>query len=266
MSESVDVFSDNKSFIRLVDWVGDELAIVNAARVSFHNESTWIETSGESHFSSDNPNDAKIWEGSGEKVLNSRDKGLLNFLLKNRHGSPFEHGFMAQFHIRLPIFVMREWVRHRIGHSINEESGRYVELRPDFYIPQKLRQQTGKPGNYTFTDWVPSAPEDEFAKFDLEKFLIEAIEESSVQAFDTYKYLLNKGVAKEQARIVLPLNLYTEIRWTCNARSLMNFLSLRNSPDAMYEIRRYAEEIEKIFAQHMPNVHSSFVNNNRIAP
>lgn len=237
-NEKIDVFGDNKSFIRLLETAGSELSIINAAKVSFGKEVSTVDESG---------------------------KGLINFLLKNKHGSPFEHNFFA-FHIKAPLFVIREWQRHRIGFSYNEISGRYSELSPDFYIPQKLRQQTGKPGNYTFTDWVPSAPEDEFAKFDLEKFLIKAIEESSVQAFDTYKYLLNKGVAKEQARIVLPLNLYTEIRWTCNARSLMNFLSLRNSPDAMYEIRRYAEEIEKIFAQHMPNVHRSFVDNGRVAP
>jgi thymidylate synthase (FAD) len=246
--DSYDVLGDGKSFLRLVNWVGDELSIVNAARVSFHNESKLeiqSEKAEENEF-------AAWWD------LSDRDKGLINFLLKNKHGSPFEQGFMAQFHIRLPIFVMREWVRHRIGFSINEESGRYVEMRPDFYIPKRARSQHGKPGAYTF--------EHEDEDSELSKSVSYAIEQASSESFASYKNLLHWGVAKEQARLVLPLNLYTECRWTCNARSLMNFLQLRNSPNAMYEIRAYAECLDAVFSIHMPNVHKSFIENGSVAP
>lgn len=239
MDTKIDVFGDGKSFVRLVDWIGDELAIVNAARVSFHNESKWEYDVGENY-----------------RSLDKKDRGLINFLLKNKHGSPFEQGFMAQFHIRLPIFVMREWVRHRVGFSINEESGRYVEMRPDFYIPERGRTQTGKPGAYKFE------PLTEFQS----QIVKEKMTMASYDAYNLYKEFIESGVAKEQARIILPLNLYTEIRWTCNARSLMNFLQLRNSEHAMYEIASYAMVLEDFFAKHMPTVHTAFVNNRRVAP
>lgn len=215
-------------FVKLVDWVGTEVDIVNAARVSFHKEVSELEEA---------------------------DEGLLRFLLKNRHGTPFEQGFQSIWHIRLPIFVMREWVRHRIGHSINEESGRYVELRPDFYVPDCIRQQTGKPGGYTFE---PLEREKAHAQF--------IFSEANESAYAKYVELIDRGVAREQARIVLPTSIYTEMRWTANARSLMHFLGLRNSQDAMYEIRQYAKAIEDIFAIRMPITHREFVGNNRIAP
>ena len=151
---------------------------------------------------------------------------------------------------------MREWVRHRVGFSVNEESGRYVELRPDFYIHDVGRTQTGKPGAYKFEETSEKVT----------AFMKDWVQYQSEEAYACYKELMEIGIAKEQARIVLPLNLYTEIRWTCNARSLMNFLALRNSEHAMYEIREYASVIESIFAQHMPTVHKAFVENERIAP
>lgn len=245
--DKINVLGDEHSFIRLVDWVGDELSIVNAARVSFHNESEWQWDWGES---------VADQNGTGP-YLNPRDKGLLNFLLKNKHGSPFEQGFMAQFHIRLPIFVMREWVRHRVGFSINEESGRYVEMRPDFFIPDHIRTQHGKPGDYWYEVSDDETLKDEF---------IGRLQAQSQDAYNQYKWALEQGIAKEQARLFLPLNLYTECRWTCNARSLMNFLALRNAKNAMEEIRLYAEALEDIFSQHMPNVYQSFVENGRVAP
>lgn len=251
--KSIDVFKDGKSFIRLVDWCGDELAIVNAARVSFHNESEYeIETEEIWFDSKSEPEEIEV-----SKRLSKSDSGLINFLLRNKHGSPFEQGFMAQFHIRLPIFVMREWVRHRVGFSVNEESGRYVQLRPDFYYPLFLRKQVGKPGSYRFEPITHRAVVDWF-----EKLLVE----ESESAYSNYEQAIEHGIAKEQARIFLPLNLYTEIRWTCNARSLMNFLSLRNSDQAMYEIREYAKVLEKIFSQYMPTVAKSFIDNDRVAP
>ena len=159
----------------------------------------------------------------------------------------------------MPIFVMREWVRHRIGFSVNEESGRYVQMRPDFYIPrlEDVRGQVGKPGNYTF-ERVSMETASEFC---------ELLDDHSALCYERYLYTIEElGVAKELARLFLPLNLYTEIRWTANARSLMNFLSLRNSPDAMREIRAYAYEMEGLFATAMPNVHQYFVEAGRVAP
>ena len=477
-------------FVRLVDWVGDELSVVNAARVSLHK--------------------ASEYEADGS--LGEKDKGLIRFLLKNKHGTPFEQGFMAQFNIRVPIFVMREWIRHRVGfclsgdtevwcetiapksgrtvrkrkikdlyenwhngvqdnlgrtrllpscrnlsmrvlneetqlfelgtmidivksgskplleiktvsghtlncskdhrilakrgwvtageldletdeiavvgkrnknkrtisnhlrsaigswtvqqrerlihptdwcyicerdfsrndlvldhivpvmadlskalddknlapaciechrektndeqsvereivagskyvplasirqragteptydivmddpwhnfvangivvhNSYNEESGRYVELRPDFFIPEEVRTQQGKPGNYHFERIEDRGVEEWFKGM---------LKYHSEKGYDLYKEALEYGIAKEQARLFLGLNLYTEFLWTCNARSLMNFLALRNDPPAMQEIRTYAGAIEKIFAEKMPVTHAAFEDAGRVAP
>jgi thymidylate synthase (FAD) len=230
MTEDAQVIFEPHGFVELTKWIGSELDIVNAARVSFAKESL--------EFSND-------------------DARLINYLLKNKHGSPFEQGFYSMWHIRLPVFVMREWIRHRIGFSVNEESGRYVEMRGDFFEPDHLRVQKGRPGAYTFE--TIEDPE-MYAEY------LDDLAEANQAAWNFYKKWLRRGVAKEQARISLPLNLYTEIRWTANSRSLMNFLALRNSPGAMYEIRRYAEAIEGIFARHLPTTHRAFVAAGRVAP
>ena len=222
-------------FVRLVDWMGDEISICNAARVSFHKET-----------------DSNI-DGS----LRDEDAGLLKYLLKNKHGTPFEQGFLAQFHIRVPIFVMREWIRHRVGFSYNEESGRYVEMRPDFYIPDEARTQVGKPGAYTFERHPDRGVEEWFKG---------ALKYHSEKGYDLYQEALNYGIAKEQARLFLGLNLYTEFRWTCNSRSLMNFLALRAHKEAAGEIQTYAGAIEEIFSQKMPTIHAAFEEAGRVAP
>ena len=227
--ETTEVFPPH-GFVKLDAWMGTEVSVVNAARVSFHKEIDELE---------------------------SADQALINFLVKNRHGTPFEQGFQSTWHIRMPIFVMREWARHRIGHSINEESGRYVELRQDFYVPDFVRKQEGKPGSYQFAEH-----ESEHVREETKRLIIE----QSEQAYEKYAEMIAMGVAKEQARIVLPLNLYTEIRWTANARSLMHFIGLRNEPNAMFEIREYAKKMECIFAKHMPYTHQAFVSNGRVAP
>jgi thymidylate synthase (FAD) len=239
--KQIDYLHDGISSIELVGVRGTELDIVNAARVSFHNESMWKHTD----------------TSKSGGVLNDRDKGLINFLMREKHGTPFEMGFQATFRIRMPIFVAREHVRHRIGHSINEESGRYVEMRPDFYIPKRVREQEGKPGAYTFVD-----TEDD----DLEYAFKRDLTQRSKAAYNLYKGYLDAGVAKEQARMFLPLNLYTEMLWTCNARSLMNYLSLRAHKDAQLEIRKLAYAIEDIFKEYMPNTWESFEKNGREAP
>jgi thymidylate synthase (FAD) len=257
--DGVDVFGDGTGFVRLVNHVGSELDVVNAARVSFHKEAEWkacpYDTDGDGDCGR---HQCPYCGGDGsQQSLSDSDRGLLKFLLKNRHGTPFEQGFMSQWHIRAPIFVFREWHRHRIGISINEESGRYVELRKDFFSPDHLRVQTGRPGHYTY---VPLEDWDVY-----EEFLDDLCLTNELQ-WEMYQKWLDRGIAKEQVRMFLGLNIYSEMRWTANARSLLNFFSLRSAENAQYEIRQYSLAMEKIFAQHMPTVHEAFIKAGRIAP
>lgn len=256
---------DPHGFVRLVDWCCDEISVIDAARVSLHKSSEWeLDEEGMELLTGliediRHPSYVQIskefYRQHGR--LNEADKGLINFLLSKKHGTPFEQGFMAAFHIRVPIFVMREWIRHRVGFSYNEESGRYVEMRPDFFIPEEVRTQQGKPGAYTF---------ERIEDPGIEEWFKGMLKYHSEKGFDLYKEAMEYGIAKEQARLFLGLNLYTEFRWTCNARSLMNFLSLRNDPPAMQEIRTYAGAIEGIFAEKMPTVHAAFEAAGRVAP
>jgi thymidylate synthase (FAD) len=217
-------------FVALDDSCADDLSVVNAARVSF------------------NKHHQEMEEG---------DDKLIAFLLKNRHGTPFEQNFF-RFRVKAPIFVFREWHRHRIGISINEWSARYSELKEEFYIPEleNVRGQIGKPGNYTY----------EKAATETATYFRYHLSEQSEAAFREYKIAIEMGIAKEQARFFLPVNIYSEMYWSCNARSLMNFLSLRNAPKAMWEIRNYAIALEDIFEKIMPITHKYFFENQRVAP
>jgi thymidylate synthase (FAD) len=216
-------------FVRLDGCMADDLSVVNAARVSFAQRS---------------------------EELGERDHGLIRFLMRERHGTPFEHNAF-RFHVKLPIFVMREWARHRIG-SFNEWSARYSQLDPEFYIPEPedVRTQVGKPGAYSFD---PVAPELAEHTRESQRAVYEA-------AYAAYLDLLEQGVAREVARNVLPVAIYTQFYWTVNARSLMNFLSLRNAVTAQREIRRYAAACEQLFGERMPITHSAFLANERRAP
>jgi thymidylate synthase (FAD) len=231
-------------FVRLVEFAGSDLSVVNAARVSYDKESKWEHTYYET--------------GSQKGVrLNNEDSGLLRYLMTNRHGTPFEHNYF-QFHVRAPIFVFREWHRHRIGISINEESGRYVELQPDFYLPddEHCRKQVGKPGHYTY-EQVPEVHA---------KAIRDMLDMSYRRSYSIYQTLMSEGVAKEIARAALPVATYSQMLWTCNARSLMAFLSLRNAPTAQREIKDYAAAMEEIFLKKMPVTAKAFVDGGRIAP
>jgi thymidylate synthase (FAD) len=170
--------------------------------------------------------------------------------------SPFEHNSF-RFHIRCPIFVAREWFRHRWS-SFNEESARYHQLQGDFYVPspQAVRTQVGKPGAYTF----------EALNEDIAAETIATFRRVYDQLYDEYRALVDKGVAKELARSLLPFGIYTQFYWTLNARSLMNFLALRNSAEAQYEIRVYAQAVERLFAAKMPVTHSCFEDFGRRVP
>ncbi len=192
-----------------------------------------------------------------------RSKGLINYLMRDRHGSPFEHNSMT-FYVQAPIFVFREFMRHRIA-SYNEESGRYRELRPVFYVPGPERRlvQVGKPGAY---DFVVGTPEQT-------ALVQEQTRAACIQAYAAYQRMLVAGVAREVARIVLPVSIYSSMYVTMNARSLMNFLSLRTKRDhaafpsyPQREIEMCAERMETFWAELMPLTHAAFEANGRVAP
>ena len=193
----------------------------------------------------------------------AKSEGLINYLARERHGSPFEHTSMT-FFISAPIFVFREFMRHRIA-SYNEESGRYRELKPVFYIPSKERKlvQIGKAGAYTFIEGTPE-------QFDI---TVAAIKETCNLAYANYQKMLDAGVAREVARAVLPVTLYSSMYVTMNARALMNFLSLRTAREGSHfpsypqrEIEMVAEKMEAHFAKLMPITYGAFQKSGRIAP
>jgi thymidylate synthase (FAD) len=192
-----------------------------------------------------------------------RSKGLINYLMRAKHGTPYEHNSMT-FYVHAPIFVFREHMRHRIA-SYNEESGRYRELRPVFYVPGPDRKlvQEGKPGHYTFVEGTA----EQHALVDAETRRV------CTKAYAAYRRMLDAGVAREVARIVLPLTIYSSMYVTFNARSLMNFLSLRTRrEDAQFpsfpqrEIEMVAEQMEAHWARLMPLTHAAFEANGRVAP
>ena len=216
-------------FVRLDGVLASDLSVVNGARVSFARR---------------------------KDEMDDSDSGLIRFLMRERHGTPFEHNAF-RFHIRCPIFVAREWMRHRVG-SFNEFSLRYAKATEDFYVPEPedVRTQVGKPGAYTFETVEPELADE----------TRDALREVYEHAYATYERLVDAGVAREVARSVLPVGAYTEFYWTVNARSLMNFVSLRAAETAQREIRRYAEAVERFLAEHMPVTHAAFVANDRVAP
>jgi thymidylate synthase (FAD) len=183
--------------------------------------------------------------------------------MRDRHGTPFEHTSLTYF-ISAPIFVFREFMRHRIA-SYNEESGRYRELRPVFYVPGPERRlvQQGKPGAYEFVEGTAEQ----------HALVVEQTEASCRAAYAAYQEMLAAGVAREVARIVLPVGTYSSMYVTMNARALMNFLSLRTKhPDSHFpsfpqrEIEMVADLMESEWAALMPITHEAFVASGRVAP
>jgi thymidylate synthase (FAD) len=206
-----------------------------------------------------------VGEASVEDVDSDaeRSAGLIRYLMRERHGSPFEHNSMT-FFVQAPIFVWREHMRHRIA-SYNEESGRYRELRPIFYVPDRERAvvQAGKPGAYEFH---PGSPE----QYEL---IDQAVRESCEVAYAQYKRMLDAGIAREVARMVLPVTIYSSAYVTMNARALMNFLSLRRKAEGstypsypQREIEMVAEAYEEHLARLMPITHEAFIAAGRVAP
>lgn len=221
---------DGLGFIEVVDFMGGDLQVVNSARISFAKQI------------------AELGDG---------DRRLIDFLMRHRHGTPFESSCFT-FHVKCPIVVAREWMRHRIG-SFNEVSGRYVELEREFYVPPRdaVREQRGKPGAYTY---------ERVADDTTAEGVRTMIQSAYDSCWATYRTLLGAGIAKEQARLVLPVGIYTQFYWTVNARSLMNFLSLRMAPNAMREIRDFARSAYKAFRFNMPETAEAFELNGRAAP
>jgi thymidylate synthase (FAD) len=221
--------SQSFGFVRLDSCMADDISVVNSARVSF---------------------------AKSQQEMDESAKGLINFLMREKHGTPFEHNAF-RFHVKCPVFVAREWFRHRIG-SFNEFSARYSEVGEDFFVPYQndVRSQVGKPGAYEF-----HMVEEEIADQ-----AIGIISQANSIAYESYKKLIDIGIAKELSRTVLPVGMYTQFYWTVNARSLMNFLSLRLSKTAQLDIRRYAKSVEAIFADKMPVTYKAWVENGMNCP
>lgn len=222
--------------VKLVDNMGSDDRICEAARVSVKGAEAY---------------------GTGESA------GLINFLMSNRHGSPFEHVVFTWL-ISAPIFVWREFMRHRIA-SYNEQSGRYTQLKPVFYIPPKSRplRQVGKAGAYEF---VPGT-DDQYRQ------MVETFRTGARRQYEDYEYLISLDIAKEVSRMELPLNIYSSAFVTMNLRGLMNFLSLRTKhPEATFpsfpqwEISQVAEKMEDAFFYAAPLAHDAFVKNGRVQP
>lgn len=165
-----------------------------------------------------------------------RDKKLLRYLYNNRHTSPFEK-VRFEFHVKLPIFVARQWIRHRTG-SFNEQSARYSQLDREFYVPELTRMQAQSSSNKQASGITLS--------FDLADRARMEIGEASEAAYTVYENLLGLGLARELARMVLPVNFYTQWFWTVDLHNLMHFLRLRLHSHAQYEIRVYAEAIVEL--------------------
>jgi thymidylate synthase (FAD) len=204
-------------------------------------------------------------ENSLDEINKNADRsaGLIDYLARERHGSPFEHTSFT-FFISAPIFVFREFMRHRIA-SYNEESGRYRELRPVFYIPNKDRKliQVGKTGHYTFESGTNEQYE----------LMVSEMKKAYTTAYDAYQKMLDAGIAREVARATLPVGTYSSMYVTMNARALMNFLSLRTTAKGSHfpsypqrEIEMVGEKMEAYFKEKMPLVHAAFDKSGRVSP
>ena len=213
----------DKGFVRLVDYLGGDERIAQAARVSY---------------------------GEGTKTYRE-NKGLIDYLLRNEHTSPFEQVNFT-FHLKMPIFVARQWIRHRTA-KVNEISGRYSVMKDEFYIPdpgciagQSTSNKQGRAG--------------EAVSAEMQRYVRETLEKDQKTLYATYTAMLEKDIARELARINLPLSLYTEFYWQMDLHNLFHFIKLRMHPHAQLEIREYASEIFKIAEKVCPLACASFLD------
>ncbi|MDC3091706.1 FAD-dependent thymidylate synthase, partial [Rickettsiales bacterium] len=224
----------DQGFVRVIDYMGDDSSIVQAARVSY---------------------------GKGTKKIN-QDRNLINYLLSHRHSTPFEMNEI-KLHIKLPIFIARQWIRHRTA-NVNEYSARYSILEREFYMPSLQNLKTQSKTN--------NQGRGEKIERNEAKEKLNLIKKNSEQAFDNYSFLLNEdingniidhekdGIARELARMTLPLNTYTQWYWKIDLHNLMHFLSLRFDTHAQYEIRVYADRILDILKRWVPLTYDAFIN------
>ncbi|QHD64969.1 FAD-dependent thymidylate synthase [Neorickettsia findlayensis] len=211
----------DKGFVRVVDYMGNDQAIVQAARVSY---------------------------GKGTKTVN-QDRGLIHYLMRHGHTTPFEM-CEIKFHVKMPIFVARQWIRHRTA-NVNEYSARYSIVEEEFYIPEidKICYQstTNSQGR---GDELEQQLAQEFRDF---------LTKSDKSTYDEYTRFIEKGLAREIARIAMPLNTYTEMYWKVDLHNLFHFLKLRSHQRAQYEIRKYAEIMEEIVSSWVPMAYEAFL-------
>lgn len=229
MKKDLEIKVLDKGFVRYVDHLGTDQRIVEAARISYKSPS------------------------KGEE----QDKKLLHYLYKHRHSSPFEQCNIT-FNIKMPIFVMRQFVRHRTF-RLNEWSARYSEMEPDFYIPKEWRSQDvkNKQGSVCNSGWNPIIGiETEggglLGEYDRPINASEKLTRTCGECFSLYLRLIKEGVAKEMARMVLPVNLYTEIYVNCDLHNLMHFLKLRMDSHAQWEIQQFAKAMYEIAKELYP--------------
>jgi thymidylate synthase (FAD) len=211
----------DKGFVRLIDVMGDDAAIVQAARVSY---------------------------GSGtKKVL--EDRGLIRYLLRHAHTTPFEM-VEFKFHVKLPIFVARQWIRHRTA-NVNEYSGRYSEMKDEFYTPNPndIRPQSVLNKQGRSEETLPDGMADQAAN---------AFKSGQDDAYAQYQEFLEQGIAREIARINLPVSNYTEWYWKIDLHNLFHFLRLRIDSHAQYEIRVFAEAIAELVKPFVPHAWEAF--------
>jgi len=221
-------------FVRVIDYMGDDSAIVQAARVSY---------------------------GKGTKMVNE-DKGLINYLMRHRHSTPFEMCEM-KFHVKLPIFVARQWIRHRTA-NVNEYSARYSIMDREFYMPS--------PEHLAAQSTINRQGRDEVLQGDQATKVLDLLREDALRAYQHYETMLNEdgdgnvldptlpGLARELARMNLPVNFYTQWYWKIDLHNLMHFLSLRADPHAQYEIRAYADVMLDILKKWVPITYEAFMN------
>lgn len=211
----------DKGFVRLVDYMGGDARIVQTARVSY---------------------------GEGTKTLR-QDAGLIDYLLRHEHTSPFEH-VIFELHCKMPIFVARQWIRHRTA-RLNEISGRYSVMKKEFYVPPReqisLQSSDNKQGRETKS--VP--PE-------LQDNVLDLLRQDQSSSYTNYEEILTDGIARELARINLPLSMYTEWYWQMDLKNMLHFLKLRMDSHAQWEIQEYARAIAEIVKAVCPMAYKSF--------
>lgn len=202
----------DKGFVELVDHMGSDLTVVNAARVSFNKH-----------------------KAEGAASLDDADRKLIKYLANHKHTSPFRHASLT-FRVKAPIFVLRQWMRHTVGSDFNEMSMRYTEVHNEFYEPKEWRKQA------TVNRQGSEGALEGAAHLDASHDYRVALS----HVFSVYGRLLSLGVAREQARMVLPVSIYSEVYWTVSLQALAHFLTLRLEEHAQWEIREYAKAVEQL--------------------